>query len=303
MDNDKIQAYKDKQKADSEKLEHKQELEQTINATKDSANAIIKSIAGEAQRTRQHTQNVKVANPSKDYTSDIADAVKAIKSVKLENNIDFQPLIIALNDVKKEVSKVAKDIKIPENEKVEEVSVNNLKDYTSKIDAVIKAVQSIELSPQINVQSPEVNVSTPDISKEIAKITKAIKDIKLPELPEQDDTELQNAVKDVTNAINGLEFPVPNYVLPFKDENDAAVQVRLTSGGAVPVEATLTPTPIFDIRNTEEDATYKYFGFEERGGTNWRIMRKTLATSAYLYATGTSDYATNWTGKAGLTYA
>jgi hypothetical protein len=58
----------------------------------------------------------------------------------------------------------------------------------------------------------------------------------------------------------------------------------------------------FDIRNIEEDVTYKYFGFEQRGGTNWRIMRKTLATSTFMYATGTTGYATAWTNKATETY-
>jgi len=68
------------------------------------------------------------------------------------------------------------------------------------------------------------------------------------------------------------------------------------------VTANVTPAPIFDIRNIEEDVTYKYFGFEERGGTNWRIMRKTLATNTFMYATGTTGYATAWTNKASETY-
>lgn len=300
MDQSKIQEYNDKLKADSEKREHKQELEQSINATKESANAVIGAIAGEAQRTRQHTQNVKVTNPSKDYTSNIADAVKAIKSVKLENNIDFKPLVTALNDVKKEVSKVAKDIKIPENEKVEEVSVNNLKDYTSKIDAVIKAVQSIELSPQINVQSPEVNVSTPDISKEIAKITKAIKDIKLPELPEQDDTDLQNAVKDVTNAINGLEFPVPNYVLPFLGAEGNSTQARLDSLGSL-----TTSSPSLDLQ-VDDTGTYTYLGNATPGtatsASSWRIKRVTNASGVITHADGSSLFNKSWDSRAGYTY-
>jgi len=77
----------------------------------------------------------------------------------------------------------------------------------------------------------------------------------------------------------------------------------INANNPLPVSATLTPAPIFDIRNIEEDATYKYFGFEERGGTNWRIMRKTLATSTFLYATGTTDYSTAWTTKASEVYA
>lgn len=66
--------------------------------------------------------------------------------------------------------------------------------------------------------------------------------------------------------------------------------------------------PIFDIRNISpaddpEIATYKYFGFQERGGTNWRIMRKTIATKAFTYATGTSGYSTAWTNKSSGSYS
>ena len=143
MDQDKIQEYNDKLKADSEKREHKQELKQTIDATKESANAVIGAIAGEAQRTRQHTQKVKVTNSPK---------------IEVEHTTDFKPLLKALGEVKSAVNKVAKDIVIPENEKTESVEVTNLNDYTAKIDEAISAIKAIELSPNITVQAPKVTV-------------------------------------------------------------------------------------------------------------------------------------------------
>lgn len=63
----------------------------------------------------------------------------------------------------------------------------------------------------------------------------------------------------------------------------------------------VSPTGKYGISNTEETATYKYFGFEDKDG-NWYIMRKTLATNIYLYAAGSSDYATAWTDRATQTY-
>ena len=35
---------------------------------------------------------------------------------------------------------------------------------------------------------------------------------------------------------------------------------------------------------------------------SWYIYRRTRATNVREYATGASNYATNWTGRAGLTY-
>jgi len=51
-----------------------------------------------------------------------------------------------------------------------------------------------------------------------------------------------------------------------------------------------------------EIATYKYYGFEDKDG-NWYIQRKTVATNAYLFASGTSGYSTAWTNKDSQTYA
>jgi hypothetical protein len=49
-------------------------------------------------------------------------------------------------------------------------------------------------------------------------------------------------------------------------------------------------------------ATYKYFGFEYDDGA-WRIMRKTLASNTFEYATGASAYTTAWTNRASQSYA
>jgi hypothetical protein len=108
----------------------------------------------------------------------------------------------------------------------------------------------------------------------------------------QSEQSVLNRSQDSKYDVIAVELLVEN------DAENALVRLKRSDlGGSSNSSAT------FDIRNIEEDATYKYFGFEERGGTDWRIMRKTLATSTFLYATGTTDYATNWTGKAGLTYA
>jgi len=148
MDNDKIQAYKDSLQVKAKENERQQELADSINATKDSANSIIRAVAGESQRTRQHTQKVEVTNAQK---------------VEVEHTTDFKPLLKALGEVKTAVSKVAKEIKIPENEKTESVEVTNLNDYTTKIDEAISAIKAIELSPNITVQAPKVSIPKLDL--------------------------------------------------------------------------------------------------------------------------------------------
>jgi hypothetical protein len=50
-----------------------------------------------------------------------------------------------------------------------------------------------------------------------------------------------------------------------------------------------------------EDATYFYAMYQNTSAA-WIVIRITLATGITLYATGSSDASTNWTGRAGLTY-
>ena len=56
------------------------------------------------------------------------------------------------------------------------------------------------------------------------------------------------------------------------------------------------------LQDQELTATYAYVGYENTADNSWYIYRRTRATNLREYATGATDYATNWTGRAGLTY-
>jgi len=55
----------------------------------------------------------------------------------------------------------------------------------------------------------------------------------------------------------------------------------------------------YKITDIDDAGSPKYFGFTDKDG-NWFIM--SLTTTEARYARSTSGYATNWTGRAGLTY-
>ena len=59
---------------------------------------------------------------------------------------------------------------------------------------------------------------------------------------------------------------------------------------------------VWGLNDTEDTGTYKYFGFSASNGS-WKLTRKTIATNAWRYATGASDYTTAWTDRASHTYA
>jgi len=148
MDQDKIQDYKNKLKAKAAKEEYDKQQEQKVRATVAGSTHVAGVVKAEAEKSRNHTQKVKVTNAQK---------------VEVEHTTDFKPLLKALGEVKTAVSKVAKEIKIPENEKTESVEVTNLNDYTAKIDEAISAIKAIELSPNITVQAPKVTVPKLDL--------------------------------------------------------------------------------------------------------------------------------------------
>lgn len=60
------------------------------------------------------------------------------------------------------------------------------------------------------------------------------------------------------------------------------------------------PLEKFSTANTDTGSNPKYYGFLAVDGS-WYIMKE--ASGVYTYKTGVIDYSTNWTGRAGLTYA
>lgn len=72
------------------------------------------------------------------------------------------------------------------------------------------------------------------------------------------------------------------------------VGVNVIGGGG---NSGFEPTGDYD-----RTGTYVYIGYEHTDG-RWYIYRRTLSDHTKLYASGSSDYATNWTGRAGLTYS
>ena len=57
----------------------------------------------------------------------------------------------------------------------------------------------------------------------------------------------------------------------------------------------------FIIHQADESSNPKYYGYLSGIGT-WIIMQQNTATGAHRYAVGKTDFSTNWTGRAALSY-
>lgn len=214
MDQDAIQKHKDEQKRLAEIREQKQTLTTAVGR-------VERQVALQAEKSRRTTQKVEVTN-------------QPVVEVKHTN--DYKPLLNALTDVKKAISAIP-EVKIPKAEKVDSVKVSNLNDYSNQIAEVIKAVKAIKVeSPKVNVAAPQVNVpetkiDLASVTKKLDDVVKAVKNIKG---EKTDISALEEATKAVKKSIDGLRFPVANYVLPFSKDGKAT-QVVLDADGKVPV--------------------------------------------------------------------
>ena len=67
------------------------------------------------------------------------------------------------------------------------------------------------------------------------------------------------------------------------------------------ISATAPPTQMFSLQNQETTVAFAYVGYKATEG-DWYIYRRTRSTNLREYATGLSNYATNWTNRASLSY-
>ena len=123
----------------------------------------------------------------------------------------------------------------------------------------------------------------------------------------------------------GVSLPVNNFIWDAESLAWVAATGSLTSGGSVtvlnwpaswivsgtvqvgnfPSACTVANAdPLILYKPSDMDAssaTANYFGFLDPSG-DWYILQLNLSTGAARYAKGSSNYTTNWTGRASLTY-
>lgn len=64
---------------------------------------------------------------------------------------------------------------------------------------------------------------------------------------------------------------------------------------------TATDLGRFTISDIDDAANPKYYGYIDKEGS-WYIMEENTTNKSFRYAVGDTDYPTNWTARAGLTY-
>lgn len=253
MDQEKIDAYNEQRAASSEEHAKTEDtafaLHQILKSQKDIEKSVKESILALVNFLSKHEPKVSVANqPDFPNVQPVVTSInKLLKQVE-KKETDFTQVVSSLDALAKSIAQLPTEIPSP----LEEVAVSNQVDYSDKFDEITKAVGKLP-APIVNVEKSKI----PDNSKELEKIVKAVEKIKFPAVPKTDLKPLLEATNKISKTISNLSFPVPNYVLPFKDVEGAAAQVQLDSSGRLPTTATLVTGDIeigaVELKNGTDD--------------------------------------------------
>lgn len=220
------------------------------------------------------------------------------------------PIIKKIGDIKfpepKDFPNEMKVSNFPEVKYPEKMEVSNLYElgeYFKNLSEVIKQSLIINIPesvvnvapPNVMVDSPIVNVEKPDLSP----LLKALDPLKFisdrPDKPisvrMSDGHKFIKAVQQIIQGQDKLAFAVSNssgldqgeFKSTIRNVDDVLGQYR--------------------INDTDDDASPNYYGFQDAMG-DWYILKETISSGAntYRYVKGSSDYSTNWTNRAALTY-
>lgn len=303
MDQDRINQFREQQAQQRKE----QELIDSIKKSGD-------NVASAVKQTAQQTQKVQVTNDVA-TRQDVDSLIKQLKevqlaaflsgnkpSVVLADSTDLGETVSALGDkIMGVVAELKKDKSAEQLGAKLQSMFNNFIESLSQMqvasddslqqvaEQIYEKLDQLELNPQITVPTPEVTVRPADvdisaITRKLDAVSKelsgAIGKIKMPAFSTLD---LQKSVIAVENAINNLRFPVPNYILPFKDPTTGkATQVTLNSNGAMPVAGQLVNEyyDYIDVQQTSSNVDTYVYKSGGSGGT-------TVATVTVTYTDST----------------
>jgi hypothetical protein len=255
----------------------------------------------------------------KDLKADIAEIRKQVESDKTYLDAEFSKQVAALSEkiegidpvdyaaISADIERIKKSIPAPvvNTENIDVSDLVSKSDFINGLDRIETRLNDIEKSsPQDKIM--EVAITNLEQLKDALEAGKR---------PSDTQTVVTSArypfrASGQQAPIDLVRTPSGGYAMPVANIDGTSVSGG--AGGDVTISGIITTsgitsTPIYDLKNISPDtdpeiSTYKYYGSVRRGGSDWRIMRKTIATKSFAYASGGSGYSTAWTGRTGLTY-
>lgn len=253
-----LDEVKRKREEAAARQQREDDLKKSNDTTKASGDTVAKEVVRQSAKSRATTQKVKVENDDLAKKDDVGAVANAIHQLNLTT---FMTQSGSFGGMVENIAKLAERMQVVMDKMEKDNPEKLAKAFSSGVDALQAAVKSIknvkvesdmdvieglsrindaiaglDVSPTVNVPAPNVTVNEKEVDLSplatlLKSLEQTVKDNKT-QIP--DNLELREDIQAVSKAINSLRFPVPNYILPFKDVNGKAVQVQLDSNGAVP---------------------------------------------------------------------
>lgn len=218
MDLDKINEYRDKQAQEASAAQDEVKHEEVVGSLNNLLMATMVS---------KDPKMIEVAQNLSELLGKIGEASDQF------NNSSLHLLPLANQELAISMRELADKVELHSTADL----IPLLQDFTQVVARVA------DTKPIVNVPKQSVSVDTKPLIGAVNEIKKAIKDSKI-DIPETDLTKVVNGLKDLKKTISNLSFPVPNYVLPFRDASGKAVQVQVDSNGKLPTTATIDASDI-----------------------------------------------------------
>lgn len=319
FDQEAIDAFNEKKQQEAERQQALSAAKEVTDKVEEVRKVVEFSTTKLIADKKVHPQKVEVltqlATPQ-----DIDKVVKSLDklAVALKPELhDDQPVIAAINRLNEQIKQLPTEM--PEVESVEEVTVKNIAEFKGYIKPLLDAVGKLELNPifdpKIEVKPADVTVTTEKMDTKplldsLGSLTKEFAKLSSRKQPEVDLKPVIEATKATTKAINSLSFPVPNYILPFRDINGKAAQVQLDSSGNVPTSGGSSSTTNYATKiddTTTANAVYIGKAAIASSGASavWQIKKLDTSTLALdkTWADGNDSFDNIWNNRASLSYS
>lgn len=259
---------------------------------------------------------VKIINPDLAKSGDVATAVDAIHKLNMttfNTNQGLPQLADNLVNLTRSVQSLQKDY---ETKGVSSLSkqlttlVNRLDNVSKtlngakvtidtnlqkRIDGLQTAIEGIDFKPTVNVSAPDTKVITTPVDFKtvigaLGTVEKAVNANKPVNKP-LDLSSITGGLSAVQDAIQALRFPVPNYVLPFKDSSGKATQITLQPDGSLPIDSTaqLSSSPLSGQAKIATTGTAVQLNGGVSQPLNNGIIISGLSTNSATIEVGTSS--------------
>lgn len=304
-----LDTIKEKRASEALAKEQIQKHQTSIGATLRSGKAVAEEVAKQAAKSRSEKQAVVFDKSDLAKSQDVftlMECIKELGTILKPEGIDWKPVETALNGLSEQMAQLPKSY--PEMpEPPEDVTVKNLSELEPTLNKITEAISKLDLKP---VFDPKITVKPADVkvtekTVDLTPVVKAVQSL-VPVMEslkaateKKDDAQLLSAVRSTTEAINSIRFPIPNYVLPFRQDGKAT-QVTLDSSGALPVAFSSSTYKLILDETTTTSVTY--VGKAALGSATsaavWQIQKIDETSGLAITWGGTGAFDQVWDNRA-----